>query len=217
MTRSATDTNTGNLPTPSYPTTEHDLTSPIPVPSLPIPPQSPPADGLTHKIFYQNQFSPAYKTDERIINNIIKNNVQCTNPAEKIKFIPYYRSNTITSLITKNNQGPPTPNLKKTSVIHQYQCPHGDCEHHPSTYIGLTTTTLSGRLTIHLASGGPKQHAQENYNLTITRNDLVSNTTIIYNQSKNNKLSIMEALLINIYNYPSTTSTGINRTLKLFT
>ena len=144
--------------------------------------------------------------------------MQCTNPTEKIKFIPYYRSSTITSLITKNNQGPPTPTLKKTNVIYQYQCPHGDCEHHPSTYIGLTTTTLSRRLTMHLASGGPKQHALENHNLTLTRNDLVSNTKIIYNQSNHNKLSIMEALLIKKLQ-PSINNqcTGINRTLKLFT
>ena len=32
-------------------------------------------------------------------------------------------------------------------------------------YIVLTTTTLSRRLTMHLASGGPKQHALDNHNL----------------------------------------------------
>ena len=30
-----------------------------------------------YKIFYQNQFFHSYKTDERIIKNIIANNVQC--------------------------------------------------------------------------------------------------------------------------------------------
>ena len=124
----------------------------------------------------------------------------------------------MTSLITKDNQGIPTPNLKKTNVIYQYQCPHGDCEYHPSTYIRLTTTTLSRRLTMHLASGGPKQHAQENNNLTLTRNDLVSNTKIIYDQSNHNKLSIMEALLIKkLQASINKQCTGINRILKLFT
>ena len=66
-----------------------------------------------HKIFFQNQFSHSYKTDERIIKNIIANNVQCSNKSDTLKFIPYYRSNTITKLITGNNQGPPTPPLKK--------------------------------------------------------------------------------------------------------
>ena len=63
--------------------------------------------------------SCAYKTDERIIQNIIKHNVRCNNPTDKLKLITYYHSNTITSLITKNNQGPPTPTLKKTNVIYQ--------------------------------------------------------------------------------------------------
>ena len=66
-----------------------------------------------HKIFYQNQFSESYKTDERVISNIISNNVECSNKIDTLQFIPYYRSNTITKLITKNNQGPLTPPLKK--------------------------------------------------------------------------------------------------------
>ena len=124
MTRPDNDTNTNNLPTTSSPTTEPDPTSPLPSPSLSIHPQPLPTEGVTHKIFYQNQFYPSYETDERVINNTIKNNVQCTNAADKIKFIPYYRSNTITSLITKNNQGPPTPTPKKTNIIYQHQCSH---------------------------------------------------------------------------------------------
>ena len=87
------------------------------------------------------------------------NNVKCSITIDILQFIPYYRSNTITKLITKNNQGPRTPPLKKTNVIYQYKCSHGDCEHLNNTYIGMTTTTFSRRLTMHLASRGPKQHA----------------------------------------------------------
>ena len=95
---------------------------------------------------------------------------------------------------------------------------HGDCEHQNNTYIGLTTTTLSSRLTMHLASGGPKQHALDNHNLTITRDDLVKNSKILCHESDHKKLSIIEALLIRKMN-PSINnqSTGINRTVKLFT
>ena len=50
----------------------------------------------------------SYKTDERIIKNIMANNVQCNNKFNTLNFIPYYRSNTITELITRNNQGPPS-------------------------------------------------------------------------------------------------------------
>ena len=171
-----------------------------------------------HKILYQNQFSHSYKTDDRIIKNIIANNVQCSNKSDTLKFIPYYRSNTITKLITTNNQGPPTPPLKKTNLIYQYQSLHGDCEHRNNIYIGMTTTTLSRRLTMHLASGGPKQHALVNHNLPLTRADLVNNRKILLTEFNHNKLYITEAILIQKMQ-PSINnqSTGTNRTLKLFT
>ena len=156
----------------------------------------------------------SYKTDERIIKNIIANNVQCSNKSVTLKFIPYYRSNTITKLITRNNQGPPTPPLKKTNLIYQYQCFHGDCEHRNNIYIGMTTATLSRRLTyMHLASGGPKQHELANHNLPLTRADLVNNTKILLTEFNHKKLSIIEALLIEKMQ-PSINnqSTGTNRT-----
>ena len=120
--------------------------------------------------------------------------------------------------MTRNGHGPPTPPLKKTNLIYQYQCLHGDCEHRNSIYIGMTTTTLSRRLTMHLASGGPKQHALTNHNLLLTRTDLVNNTKILLTEFNHNKLSITEALLIQKMQ-PSINnqSTGANRTLKLFT
>ena len=46
-------------------------------------------------------------------------------------------------------------------------------------YIGQTNTTLSRRLTMHLASGGPKQHHKEVHHATLTRKELVDNTKII--------------------------------------
>ena len=44
----------------------------------------------THKIYYLNQFSQAYKMDERIIKTTVKNNTYCTNPEENIQnnYIP---------------------------------------------------------------------------------------------------------------------------------
>ena len=77
-----------------------------------------------------------------------------------------------------------------------FQCSHGDCAHHNNIYIDLATTTLSRRLTMHVASGGPKVHALENHNLTATRDDLVNNTKILFHEVNHNKLSMMEALLI---------------------
>ena len=112
-----------------------------------------------------------YKTDERTIKNITYNNVECTEKNDSLQFISYNRSNTIKKLETKNNQGIPTPLLKRTNVINQNTCPHGDCEHRTSIYIGMTTTTISSRLTMHLASGAPKQHALVDYHQQLTWTD----------------------------------------------
>ena len=86
----------------------HDMTQQTPSPGTQVPTNSTNTTVPTvHKISYQNQFCHSYKTDERTIKNIIANNVQCSNKSDTLKFIPYYRSNTITKLITRNNQGLP--------------------------------------------------------------------------------------------------------------
>ena len=70
------------------------------------------------------------------------------------------------------------------------------CELHNQTYIGLTTTTLSRRLTMHLSNGGPKQHTQNSHNINLTRQSLVNNTKIICTNNDPYRLSIIEALYI---------------------
>ncbi len=60
--------------------------------------------GNTHKIYYKNQYSSMYKTDERILRKIVKNNISCTNSKDNIKLIIYYKSNLTYNLLTQNNQ-----------------------------------------------------------------------------------------------------------------
>ena len=109
------------------------------------------------------------------------------------------------------------PQVKRTNVVYEFKCTDGDCEFRHSSYIGVTTTTLSRRLTMHLGSGGPKAHLQNHHNSQITRQVLVDNTKILYQINDYHRLHIMEALLIH-KNNPSINaqSTGSSRTLKLF-
>ena len=70
---------------------------------------------------------------------------------------------------------------------------------------------------MHLASGGPKQHHQEEHHATLTRKELVDNTKIIQTEHDTYRLSILESLLIkkvkpNINNQ----MTGTHRKLKPF-
>ena len=42
------------------------------------PPQESQPEGNVIEVYYKNQFSSAYKTDEKVMNNIIDQNVKCT-------------------------------------------------------------------------------------------------------------------------------------------
>ena len=93
----------------------------------------------------------------------------------------------------KNNQSPPLPLMQQTNVVYEYKCNQDDCAHLPqNSYVGLTTTSLSRRITMHLRNGAPKLHAEashphpEHPNVrSLTREMMVNNTKVI--RRKNNK------------------------------
>ena len=67
----------------------------------------------------------------------------------------------------------------KSNVIREYKCKEGECKLlAQAKYIGMTTTTLSRRLTMHLQSGAIKKHLSDVHKRKLTRQDLVENTTI---------------------------------------
>ena len=137
----------------------------------------------------------AYRTDERILKNIVAKNVKGTGENE-VNLQIYYKS--------KKNQKP----------IHEKQPDQdGDVEAHQCglqvllsqrrllgfvrvDYIGVTTTSLSRRLTMHLADGAPKEHMQQEHNTPITRKTLTQNTEIIASAQDTRKLNVLEALFI---------------------
>ena len=80
----------------------------------------------------------------------------------------------------------------------------------------MTTTTLSRRLTMHLASGGPKNHSEQIHGSKLTRQELVNNTEILRIETDFPRLQIIEALLIRKESpLINSQSTGTARTLKL--
>ena len=123
------------------------------------------------------------------------------HPQHKLKLCIYYKNATTTSLIMKNNQTPKPPPLQQTNLIYEYKCPIGECEHQTNSYIGLTCTTLSRRLTMHLQQDGPKHHTEHHHNSLLTRDMLVKNTNIIATETNYNRLHILEALLIQNKNH----------------
>ena len=89
--------------------------------------------------------------------------------------------------------------LKLTNIIYNFNCSFEDCRLQPNVnYIGYTTTTLSRRLTMHLASGAIKSHFAGFHSRQLTRNDLIENTNILCDETETsiNRLQIAEALYI---------------------
>ena len=71
------------------------------------------SDPVVHKVYYRNQYSSAYKADERVIKDIVKKNTKCINEKERLNLVIYYKSKTINFLVMKNNQTPQAICTKK--------------------------------------------------------------------------------------------------------
>ena len=75
-----------------------------------------------------------------------------TDPNKKIKLIIYYNKFKTSNLVIRNNSSPSIGVLQKINVTYKFKCPLGDCiSDNNNIYVGLTSTTLSRRLTMHLS------------------------------------------------------------------
>ena len=141
--------------------------------------------------------TPAYKTDERVIKDIITRNTTCTNPQDKLDIIIYYKNPKVSNLFMKNNLSKNYNPLKQTNVIYKYSCPEEGCKLlNNVSYIGVTTTSLSRRLTMHAREGSIRKHMKQTHNKTLTRQDLVDNTKILRHCNNHKKLHIFEKVYI---------------------
>ena len=147
-------------------------------------------------LYYRNFMNTSYKVDETVIKHIIKKNVKCVQEDQKLNLVVFYQSKKTRNFIMKNNMSYKREKLKCTNVVYQFICPHEDCRLRKETYIGVTTTSLSRRLTMHLRDGAPKEHMQQQHNTTLTRQHLTENTTIITSCTDKRKLAVLESLHI---------------------
>ena len=95
----------------------------------------------------------------------------------------------------RNNQQNMTT-LQKTNVVYRFQCTTGDRTTRNVYYVGLTTTSLSRRLTMHLQDGGPKTHLHDHHGMRLTRDLLTTNTTILARRYDKRRLSVAETIFI---------------------
>ena len=148
----------------------------------------------THHLYYRNYMNTEYDTDERVLKHIIKKNVTCKE-THKLKLHIYYQSTKTKHLVMRNN---PTQTkwLMRTNVLYQFDCPIEDCRLRNNSYVGYTCTTLSRRLTMHKQTGTIKAHMQNEHSLTLTREHLVENTSIIHSNRDPRRIEVMEVIHI---------------------
>lgn len=145
-------------------------------------------------IYYESQTHPNYKTEERVIKNIILNNTECQKVDHKLQVVVYYKNKKTSNLVMKNNLSPPLKYLEQTNVIYKFSC---SLSHSQATeYIGFTQTTLSQRLTSHRQSGSIHNHFKTAHNIKPTREQLTDNTRVIARARDRYRLAIKEALVI---------------------
>ena len=156
--------------------------------------QTKPKNESVCTVYYRNYMNSAHRTDERVLKNIVSKNVKGTGE-NKIVLQIYYKSRKSRNLFMRNNLAR-TEMLKRTNVVYRFSCPNEDCRLRSVDYIGVTTTSLSRRLTMHLADGAPKEHMQREHNTRITRQMLTMNTEVIASAYDSRKLQVLEALFI---------------------
>ena len=154
------------------------------------------ANGTTHKLFYQNQMTPQYKIDERVLKTIFQEKITCRDPNAKVVLNIYYKNKKVSNLLMKNNVNASNELLQMSNVVYKIKCPVGSCESLNPYYIGYTECTVAKRMTFHAQDGGPKEHCRKKHNILVSRDQLIKNTTIITSLPDVSRLKIYEALTI---------------------
>ena len=68
----------------------------------------------------------------------------------KINLIIHYNKFKTSNLVINNNSSSSIGVLQKANVKYQFECRLEDCISENNIYVGLTSTTLSRRITMHL-------------------------------------------------------------------
>lgn len=153
--------------------------------------------GTTYTVYYRNIMNAGWKMDEKVLKRIVKNNCTPVNTQDRLVLSIYYRSPSTSNLIMSNNPNRDTSLLKQTNVVYFFKCKKADCELLPrSGYVGVTTTSMSRRITMHLQAGGPKTHTEKVHGTRLTRHDMTSSMQILAATSDKRRLQVLEAIYI---------------------
>ena len=173
-------------------------------------------NGKSHILYYRNYMNTQYKTDEKILKDIIKKNVKCNSDSEHIELRIYYQGQKTSQLVMKNNPNVTKPS-NRTNVIYKFSCSHEDCRSRDAYYLGATTTTLTRRLTMHLREEtGPVEHWITKHKQKPSHKTLKENTKTFDIINDHYRLFIQEALYIARYKPPLNTQQNTHISLALW-
>ena len=148
-------------------------------------------------LYNKNQCHNNSKIDELILKKkTLFKNMFSLLILPKIKLTIYYNKFKTSNLIISNNSSPSTEFLDRTNVVYMFKCPMGNCFcNENNMYVGLTTMTLSRRLTIYRNDSRSialhlKSHSIPNSKF---RKILVEKTTTITREINKLRLQIIEA------------------------
>ena len=157
-----------------------------------------------------------HKTDEKILRDMLKKNITCTDDNSQVQLHIFYRNKKTSQLVMKNSPAS-TKTSNRTNVIYKFTCPHKDCRPCNNHYIGATTTTLSRRLTMHIQDDtGPVEHWVVTHKQKPTHKLLKDSTDIIDANSDHYRLFIQEAIYISRHKPPLNIQRYTNISLALW-
>ena len=174
-------------------------------------------EDVTHTLYYKNQMTPNYQTDERIIKGIFTDKVKCIKENERLSLRIYYNNMKVKNMLMKNNMTKNNDKLRMSNVVYKINCPVKDCKLSNPYYIGCTQCTVAKRITGHLQHGSIRSHIINNHNLSIERNHLIDNVCILKTLKDKERLLTYEALSIKALR-PSinTQDDDLNRYTRLY-
>ena len=119
---------------------------------------------------------------------------------KKVRLVIYYIKFKTSNLIISDNSSSSTELLDRTNIVYAFKCPLLDCvsKEENNAYLGLTTTTLSRQLTMHLNDSSSLPLHLKTHSILKSKfwKILVENTTIIAHKINKLWLQILAALHI---------------------
>ena len=125
-----------------------------------------------------------------ILKILIHRNILPTDPNKKIKLIIYYNKFKTSNFVIKNLFLSFDWSFAKNNVTYQFKYLWGDCiSENNNIYVGLTSTTLSRWLTMHLSdTSSIARHLKKHSCPTTELRKILTKNTILEHQNNKQKL-----------------------------